>query len=157
MIKILDEKKPKKASKPYYVLVYNYMIGDGDGHTNEEVELSVDNPYIERYVTLLNSLKPLKGSWGVGLSRGDLYKHFDEGHLTKDDYSFLNRLMFDGEDEDDEDGEYTFEVSKENEVYASEFFEGVRDEAEYSFLVFEGVDLFYYDEYKKKHNTKIVK
>ena len=65
--------------------------------------------------------------------------------------------MFDGEDEDDEDGEYTFEVSKENEVYASEFFEGVRHEAEYSFLVFEGVDLFYYDEYKKKHSTKIVK
>ena len=157
MIKILDEKKPKKASKPYYELVYNYMIGDANGHTNEEVELSVDNPYIERYVTLLNSLKPLKGSWGVGLSRGDLYKHFDEGQITKDDYSFLNRLMFDGEDEDDEDGEYTFEVSKENEVYASEFFEGVRDEAEYSFLVFEGVDLFYYDEYKKKHNTKIVK
>jgi hypothetical protein len=61
--------------------------------------------------------------------------------------------MFDGEDEDDEDDEF----SKENEVYASEFFEGVRHEAEYSFLVFEGVDLFYYDEYKKKHSTKIVK
>ena len=103
MIKILDEKKPKKASKPYYVLVYNYMIGDGDGHTNEEVELSVDNPYIERYVTLLNSLKPLKDSWGVGLDRCRLYEQFDEGQITKDDYSFLNRLMFDGEDEDDDD------------------------------------------------------
>ena len=133
------------------------MIGDGDGHTNEEVELSVDNPYIERYVTLLNSLKPLKDSWGVGLDRCRLYEQFDEGQITKDDYSFLNRLMFDGEDEDDEDGEYTFEVSKENEVYASEFFEGVRHEAEYSFLVFDGVDLFSYDEYKTKHSTKIVK
>ena len=155
MIKILDEKKPKKPSKPYYLLVYNYMIGDGDGYTSEEVELSVDNPYIERYVTLLNSLKPLKRSWGVGLDRRRLYEHFDEGQITKDDYCFLNCLMF--ENEDDEDSEYMFEVSKENEVYASEFFEGVKRETEYSFLVFQGVDLFYYDEYKKKHNTKIVK
>ena len=47
-------------------------------------------------------------------------------------------------------------VSKSDEDYASEFYEGVRGETEYSFLVFEGIDLYYYDEYGVKHETKIV-
>ena len=46
------------------------------------------------------------------------------------------------EDMEDEEG---FVVEKENEEFASEFFDGVRGETEYSFLVFEGIDLFYYD------------
>jgi hypothetical protein len=37
----------------------------------------------------------------------------------------------------------------------SEFFEGVRSDTEYSFLVFENVELFYFDENGKKHKTKI--
>jgi hypothetical protein len=50
---------------PHYILKYDYMIGDSDGYTSEKIRVSVDNPFLERYVTLLNSLKPTKGTWGL--------------------------------------------------------------------------------------------
>lgn len=161
MIEILKEKAPKKKKNPYYILRYNYMIGDANGNTTEEVRVSVDNPFVERYVKLLNSLKPTKGHWGIVFEGGIGYGHVEEGHITEDDYDFLQRMMNEEWDEDDfEDGmspETRFMVDKKDEKFASEFFEGVSGETEYSFLVFKGVELFYYDEYGKKHKTKIKK
>mgnify|MGYP000480385864 CR=1 FL=1 len=160
MIEIIKEGKVKKNKKPYYKLRYNYMIGDGKGNTSETVRISVDNPYLERYVKLLNSLTPVKGCWGIVFEDDRIYSHYEEGQITKDDYYFLNRLMneeyYENLDEDMEDEE-GFVVEKENEEFASEFFDGVRGETEYSFLVFEGIDLFYYDEEGKKNKTKISK
>lgn len=67
MIKIVKEKKQKKASTPYYSLTYKYMIGDANGETSETVEVSKDNPFLERYVKLLRSLKPLSDTWGYNV------------------------------------------------------------------------------------------
>jgi hypothetical protein len=48
-------------------------------------------------------------------------------------------------------------VYKRQELdYAYEFCDGVRGETEYSFLVFQGCTLYYYDNFGVKHNTKIV-
>jgi len=61
-----------------------------------------------------------------------------------------------GDDDDgDDDGGDEFIVETSNLPFASEFWEGVRGETEYSFLVFEGVTLFYYDEEGKKNKTRI--
>lgn len=155
MIELVKEKKPKKPSKPYYILKYNYMIGDADGNTSEEVELSADNPFVERYCKLLNSLGAAKGRWGVMLESGKLNDHLDVKQITEDDYNFLYRTMFPEDIEDDEVEIVNYFKTKEENKWGNEFFEGVRSEAEYSFLVFEGVELFYVDEYKKKHKTKI--
>ena len=160
MIKLVEKKVNKeKVSEPYYLLVYNYMIGDANGDTTEEVEISKDNPFLERYCILLNSLKPVKGRWGVMLESARIASSFSEGQITEDDYKFLMRTMFieDLEDWEEEEEEELllknyFKTEQDNN-WADEFFEGVRAEADYSFLVFQGVSLTYVDEYGIKHGT----
>lgn len=149
MIKIIKDSKEKKVSTPYYSLTYNYMIGDANGNTSEEVEVSVDNPFLERYVSLLNNLMPTSGTWGIILTE-DLHTFLKEGQITEDDYNFLKKLMH----EDWGESDYVLEC--ENKEHLNEFHDGVRGQAEYSFLVFEGVDLVYVDEYGKKFKTMIV-
>jgi len=148
MIKIIKEKKNKKPKKPYYILKYNYMIGDADGDTSKKVQISLDNPFIERYVTLINKLEPLTGTWGIVFDSCEFENFYNEGQLTKNDYEFLKGMMFGVESE--------FEVKPEDNDFSCEFYEGVRGDAEYSFLVFEGVELFYYDEFGEKHKTEII-
>lgn len=159
-IKIIkeEEKKPKKKQDPYYILKYEYMIGDANGYTNEKITVSADNPFIERYVKLLNKLEPTKGTWGIILSYGNrMWSHHQEGQITLDDYNFLNRLAFPEslDEEEDEESINYFKTEQEND-WADEFYEGVRSDTEYSFLVFQGVELKYVDEYGKKHKTKFV-
>lgn len=43
-----------------------------------------------------------------------------------------------------------------NEDYVYGFWEGIKGDAEYTFLVFEGVELFYVDEYGNELETEIV-
>lgn len=158
MIKIIpNTPKTKKTQKPIYILTYNYMIGDSNGETTEDVRVSVDNPYLERYVKLLSKLKPTKGHWGIILNDSRLFEHFKEKQITKEEYCFLNRMMFEEYDEegDESDEQYKFEIPKENEKYADEFHDGVRSGTEYSFLVFQGVDLIYVDEFGIEHKTRI--
>lgn len=168
MIEIVKEKTSTKKKTPYYKLKYEYMIGDANGQTSETVKVSHKNPYVERFVKLLNKLKPVKGTWGIVFEYNFLDNLLLEKQITQDDYLFLNRMMgidaddADEYDEDEEEKEFSettnvFKVEKENEKYANEFREGVTGETEYSFLVFEGVKLTYYDEYGKSHKTKIKK
>lgn len=151
MIRIKPKNKSKKLSDPYYKLVYNYMIGDANGYTTEEETVSLDNPYVERYITLMNSLKPTKGKWGIILNSNRLEEHFKEGQISKDDFDFLETMMF-----YNYRNKHNFKVEEENDEFAAQFCEGVREETEYSILVFEGCDLFYIDEFGESHETEIV-
>lgn len=159
MIKIIEKKKKGKTQKPYYILKYHYMIGDADGDTSESCQVSVDNPYLERYVTLLNDMKPTKGTWGLCLDMETLGKAFGEDQFTEDDYTFLLRTMFyenlDDEDDDEARAGNYFSNKKDND-YANEFYDGVRSDAEYSFLVFEGCEIKYVDEWGEKHKCEII-
>ena len=47
MIEIIDKTEIKEF-KPYYELVFHYMVGDGDGNATITADLSIDNPYIEK-------------------------------------------------------------------------------------------------------------
>jgi hypothetical protein len=152
MIKIKKTEQPKTKKKPYYLLVFDYMIGDADGDTTEKVKLSVDNPFIERFVTLINKLKPLKGHWGIVFDEYEFERFHTEKQLSKKDFDFLKTLMFDS-DEEDEENENSFVVSEKELKYTKEFYEGIRGQTEYSFLAFQGCTLYYYDEYGVKHNT----
>lgn len=144
MITILPKNKKVKNITPYYELVYNYMIGDSDGDTTHVCEVSLDNTHVERFVKLVNSLKPTKGTWGIIFDENFLEKAHEEGQINEDDYEFLSKIQ-DCDFEDDKEAEYAEELS-----------EGIRSEASYSFLVFEGVDLYYYDDKGVKYNTEIV-
>lgn len=141
MIKIIKEKpKNKKAKKPYYILKYDYMIGDANGDITETVDLSVENPHIEKFVTALNKLKPTTGHWGVILTSDRLKEHFNEKQITKDEYDLLMIVFKNDYDEEEE--------------FLYEFEEGIRSENHYSFLVFTGAKLVYVDEYGEKFKTK---
>lgn len=158
MIKIVKKKSKKKKRTPYYILKYNYMIGDANGYTNEKVIISENNPFLERYVTLLRSLKPTTGRWGIVFDEYRLFNHYKEGQITKDDYAFLIKMMFENVDINEDEDEEQFDefiVNPEDEEYSFEFYDGIKGDTEYSFLVFEGVDLHYVDEYGEKHKTII--
>tara|TARA_R110000796_G_scaffold105733_2_gene216029 strand:+ start:1407 stop:1883 length:477 start_codon:yes stop_codon:yes gene_type:complete len=154
MIKVINPRINKEKCKPYYELVFKYIIGDDNGDSTYMVKADVDNPYIERLVTLLNSLKPTKGRWGVILDSDRLLDHHKEGQITKDEHYFLDYMSHEGWSSN-KDNPYNEIVDSEDE-HAWYIWEGIRSEASYSFLVFEGVDLFYYDEYGVKCNTEIV-
>ena len=151
MIKILENKKSNKKTDPYYELKFDYMIGDADGDTTEEIVISVNNPFLERFVTLINKLKPTKGHWGIVFDSYDFSNFLKEKQLTQEEYDFLYRIMFD----DDSRKDTTFKISENEIEFADEFYEGISGETDYSFLVFQGVTLSYFDEYGVKHKTKI--
>lgn len=156
MIKIIPNKKSKKAKDPYYIVKHVYMIGDVDGETSEKVEVSIDNPYVERYVKLLNKLEPTEGTWGLSLDMETMYDCFKEGQITKDEYIFLVSLMFECSEYDEfEDEINAFRESPEFERNA-EFYDIVRSNTEYSFLTLEYVDLKYVNEFGEKFDTEIV-
>lgn len=146
MIEVIEHKKSGKKQDPYYKLVFNYMIGDANGNTTEETIVPIeDAEIVEKFVTVVNRLSPTEGYWGVILETDRIPNHLDEGQITQEEYDFLMKVMFGNYDED-------FEGDDELDGY---FAESVRAEAEYSFLVFQGVDLYYYDEYGSKHKTRI--
>lgn len=153
-IEIIKSIKTGEKQNPYYLLVFNYMIGDANGNTTSEVKLSINNPYIERFCTLISSLKPTKGHWGVMLERQRMRQHVNEEQISKEDMEFLERVMFIEHFDDDE---LCAVFKSEEEIdFAAEFYDGVRAMSEYSFLVFEGVSLYYIDEYGNKFNTRFV-
>ena len=146
MIHLVKKVPQTEKTTPYYTLIYEYMIGDADGNTEQEVTLSKDNPYIERYCTILGKIGPTKGYYGLSLQKGRVKKCENESQIDQEEYQFLLRMMFGDE-------KSTFVVEEENEEYASEFQEGVSSETEYSFLSFEGYTLTYTDEWGEEHNT----
>ena len=150
MIKIIERSKiTVETVTPYYTLIYNYTIGDTSENITREVYLSIDNPYIERYCTLLNSIQPPKGQCGIILNEKTIESCFKkENQITEDDYNFLMRTMF------LEENNY-FKNDEENN-YADEFYEGIAEELGYHFLLFEGVKLTYTNEHNVIFDTKFV-
>ena len=149
MIKIKKEKEaktPKKKSKPYYMLKINYMIGDSNGYTTEKGKISEDNPYLEPFLKILDKLQPPKGHWGIVFRDIDNYS----SQLTDEEFKLFENVncLYDiDEDElDDKSLEYLEELSNL-----------IRDDIEYSFLVYQDYELIYVDEFKKKHETIITK
>jgi hypothetical protein len=155
-IELIKEKISRKQDS-YYIIKYNYMIGDSNGYTSETTTLSADNPFIERYCKILNKLQATKGYWGISLSYGNRMWLHEEGQITLDEYNFLTRLAFPEylDEEEDEESINYFKTDQEN-GWADEFADGVRSETEYSFLVFQGIELKYVDENGKKHKTKFI-
>ena len=139
MIKIIEKSKTTvETVTPYYTLTYNYTIGGTSENVTREVYLSIDNPYIERYCILLNSLQPFKSRCGIILSEATIELCLGN-QITEDDYNFLMRTMF-----------------LEENNYADEFYKGIAEELGYDFLVFEGVKLTYTNEHNVIFDTKFV-
>lgn len=120
---------------PYYHVIFNYMIGDGDGETT--YDFTCDDSQIEeviKYVKILNKLKPLKGYWGICFK--DYPKEYPGKYigLSEEEYNILLDLLH----------------PSEYDGIKGEFCACLRDEMEYYFLVFQYIDIYYYD----KNNTE---
>lgn len=151
MIELIEPKYKTANIIPHYRLVINYMIGDADGYTREVIEpISVDNPHLERLVTILNSLINTPGHFGIRFDRKHLTKSLNAKDITEDDFEFL-MFMLNIEDADkhpswtEEEKDYVYEIN-DGPFYF---------ETEYSFVTFSGCELYYINAYGTKFETKI--
>ena len=152
MMKILENKKSTQKITPHYMLTINYMIGDADGDTQYSSEVRLENPYIERFLTLIDNLPQRPGHWGLSLDNAcisDLFKH---KLLSEDDYKFLCKFMPKYGEYDDIVEPLTDEEYEDFDAISS----CIRSDVEYSFLTYESYELDYYDENGTKFNTEIV-
>lgn len=136
MIKLV----PIINDNPYYKVIFNYMIGDADGYTS--YDLTYKDEQIEevmKYITILNKLKPLEGHWGICFEN---YTNEYPGEyigLSKEEYEIFIDLL----NSDDDLG------------IKGEICECLRSRTEYSFLVFQGASVFYYDVFNTKYNVEL--
>jgi hypothetical protein len=144
MIKIL-ENKPKDCT-PHYELVLYYMIGDSDGDIEKKVDISIENPYIEKFIKLLDSLHETKNNWGIILNSEYLNEALEEKQITRDDYNFLNAIMFDE----------MYSNSKQDLIYFNEFYGCITSGTEREFYVYQDCNLFYINDHGEQFETEIV-
>lgn len=160
MIKIILPNDSIEVTEPHYILKFNYSIG---GETSDIItktrKLSLNNPYIERAVYLLNNFLTDKE-----LTLISLRDSYEDGEFNDMDYKFLIRILM-HEDTDLEhyitgDNETLEDVEEYLDIYtyhANEFRDGVYTTVEGAILVFEFVKLVYINEYGNEFKTDIIK
>ena len=160
MIKIILPNTTNIITEPHYILKFNYSIG---GETSDIItkttRLSLNNPYIERAVHLLNNFLTEKE-----LTLISLRDSYEDSEFNDMDYKFLIRILM-HEDIDLEhyitgDNETWEDVDEYLDIYtyhADEFRDGVYTTVEGAILVFEFVELVYINEYGNEFKTSIIK
>ena len=160
MIKVILPNTTNIITEPHYILKFNYSIG---GETSDIItkttKLSLNNPYIERAVHLLNNFLTEKE-----LTLISLRDSYEDSEFNDMDYKFLIRILM-HEDIDLEhyitgDNETWEDVDEYLDIYtyhADEFRDGVYTSVEGAILVFEFVELVYINEYGNEFKTNIIK
>jgi hypothetical protein len=138
-------KKPKapRVKKNHKLKVF-YMIGDTDGHTDEEAVISINNPFIKPIIEALDKLQVCEGSWGLQLNEEDYEGNYKNKNINKLEYDLLCLVSGYSYDEDvanDFFREHGFENSEINHDYLQEFEGLFIDDTEYSFLVYQSYKL----------------
>ena len=160
MIKVILPNTLNVITEPHYILKFNYSIGRETCDTiTKTTKLSLNNPYIERAVHLLNNFLTEKE-----LTLREIRDSYEDGEFDEMSYKFLIRILMD-EDIDPEqfitdDDETLEDVYNYLEIYthhANEFIDGVYTSVEGAILVFEFVELVYINEYGNEFKTSIIK
>ena len=160
MIKIILPNDSIEITEPHYILKFNYSIG---GETcdiiTKTTKLSLNNPYIERAVHLLNNFLTDKE-----LTLISLRNSYEDSEFNDMDYKFLIRILMHEDIDLDHyiTGDYeTWEdVDEYLDIYtyhADEFRDGVCTTVEGAFLILEFVELVYINEYGNEFKTNIIK
>ena len=160
MIKIILPNDSIEITEPHYILKFNYSIG---GETcdiiTKTTKLSLNNPYIERAVHLLNNFLTDKE-----LTLISLRNSYEDSEFNDMDYKFLIRILMHEDIDLDHyiTGDYeTWEdVDEYLDIYtyhADEFRDGVCTTVEGAFLILEFVELVYINEYGNEFKTSIIK
>ncbi len=146
MIKHIPVSKQVGKISPYYSLEFDYMIGDADGDTSEEISVDVDNRFLEPLLRILDKLKPTPGTWGICFDDGFAEKHLKAGQINEQEAALLTKIV---------DSDYQGDDPTADE-YLCEFSELFKCETEYSFLVYRWYYLKYYDEDGVMFNCELV-
>lgn len=136
MIKLI----PIKNKTPYYHVIFNYMIGDANGNTTYDFTCNESEiEKVVKYVSILNKLKPLKDHWGICFDNYEKEYPGEYIGLSEVEYNVFMNLL-----------DCEFYISKER----SEIQSCLASRNEYSFLVFQGVEIYYYDENNTKYKVE---
>lgn len=136
MIKLI----PIKNQTPYYHVIFNYMIGDANGNTTYDFTCNESEiEKVVKYVSILNKLKPLKDHWGICFDNYEKEYPGEYIGLSEVEYNVFMDLL-----------DCEFYISKER----SEIQSCLASRNEYSFLVFQGVEIYYYDENNTKYKVE---
>lgn len=128
---------------PYYHIIFNYMIGDGNGNTTYDFTCSPEDiDEVIKYVSILKKLKPLKRHWGICFDNYSEEYPGDYIGLSEEEYkTFLHLLEL--EEEESTDIEFNICDCIKSRIN------------EWSFLVFEGIEIYYYDKNNRKYQVVI--
>lgn len=136
MIKLI----PIENEDPYYHVIFNYMIGDADGNTTYDFTCNESEiEEVVKYVSILNKLKPLKDHWGICFDNYEKEYPGEYIGLSEVEYNVFMDLL-----------DCEFYISKER----SEIQSCLASRNEYSFLVFQGIEIYYYDENNTKYKVE---
>lgn len=131
---------PIENKTPYYHVIFNYMIGDANGNTTYDFicnESEIEK--VVKYVSILNKLKPLKDHWGICFDNYEKEYPGEYIGLSEVEYNVFMDLL-----------DCEFYISKER----SEIQSCLASRNEYSFLVFQGIEIYYYDENNTKYKVE---
>lgn len=131
---------PIENETPYYHVIFNYMIGDANGNTTYDFicnESEIEK--VVKYVSILNKLKPLKDHWGICFDNYEKEYPGEYIGLSEVEYNVFMDLL-----------DCEFYISKER----SEIQSCLASRNEYSFLVFQGIEIYYYDENNTKYKVE---
>jgi hypothetical protein len=142
----VKEKVSKPKVKKSYKMTVYYMIGDANGNTQMKETISAKNPFLPLVTDALDSLKNVKGRWGMVLDDEFYSQNLEDGNISQSQYDLLSLVSGSGFDEEDEDvidylKENGFENNEENIDFLNEFQGLLVEDAEYSFLVYQGYKL----------------
>lgn len=141
------EIKKRNINTPYYILRYEYMIGDSNGYVNKELRISFNNPYLEKYCRLLKRLKRPKNYNKLCLRKDVINKCLLENQINEEEYDFLMRIMFG-------DKNSKFLVPIEHLTFSNEFYKEVISYINDSYLFFLTINLVYVNENGVHLNTE---
>ena len=138
-------KKPKtpRVKKNHKLKIF-YMIGDADGHTDEEAVISINNPFLKPITEALDKLGEIEGHWGTMLDDEHYEGNRKTGNINDFEYELLSLVTGYNYDEDTANDffkKYGYEETEQNHDYLAEFEGLLISDTEYSFLVYEGYKL----------------
>lgn len=159
MITIILPNTLNIVTEPHYILKFNYSIGgESRDIITKTAKLSLNNPYIERAVYLLNNFLTEKE-----LTLEEIRTSYECDEFDDMSYKFLIRILMDEDidpvhyiTDDDETWEDVYDYLDMYTHHADEFRDGVRTTVEGSYLVLEFVELVYINEYGNEFRTNII-
>ena len=143
LLGLIKKPKPPRVKKNHKLKIF-YMIGDADGHTDEEAVISINNPFLKPLTETLDKLGKIERYWGIMFDE----EHYDGnrkiGNINDFEYELLSLVTGYDYDEDTANDflkKYGYDESEQNHDYLQEFEGLLISDTEYSFLVYENYKL----------------